>query len=190
MYPTVEQEPEHCSDLQFPDMAGGSSPALASCSKENVDMDSSAEQMTSAGLMAMFGKAPPSKEKKQPTTKAAGVEKFEEMTVDISSPDYSMVAFKRIVDIKAKNVKRLMGRKLTNESSNVLMAQVGLAGRAVLSADISNDSFFVAVSKEMECSQENQTNLVKQLRSSMCDWLAVNRYVFAEVNLFALSHML
>ena len=35
-----------------------------------------------------------------------------------------------------------MGRKLTSETGNVLMTQIGLAGHALLSADISIDSFF------------------------------------------------
>ena len=56
-----------------------------------------------------------------------------------------MIAFKCIVEIKVKNVKKLMGRKLTNESSNVLMSQLGLAGHVLISTEISNDSFFLAM---------------------------------------------
>ena len=171
------------SDIPFPDIVGGSSTPHITCSgKDTVDMDSSAEQMTSAGLMAMSGKTPaPFKEKKQ-QTKGGSADKFEEMAVEISSPDCSMLAFKCIVEIKAKNVKKLMGRKLTSETSSVLMTQIGLAGCALLSADISNDSFFLSVAKQMDYSLENPTNLCKQLLANLSDWLAVNRYIFAEVN--------
>ena len=67
-----------------------------------------------------------------------------------------------------------MGRKLTNKTSNVLMIQIGLAGCALLSADISDDSFFLSVAKQMDYSLENPTNLCKQLRANVSDWLAVN----------------
>ena len=145
-------------------------------------MDSSAEQMTSAGLMAMSGKMlAPSKEKRQ-LTKGGSADKFEEMALEISPPDCSMLAFKCIVEIKAKNVKKLMGRKLTSKTSNVLMTQIGLAGRALLSAEISNDSFFLSLAKQMDYSLENPTNLCKQLCVNLSDWLAVNRFIFAEVN--------
>ena len=41
------------SDVPFPGMVGGSSTPHVTCSgKDTVDMDSSAEQMTSAGLIA------------------------------------------------------------------------------------------------------------------------------------------
>ena len=171
------------SDIQFLDMVGASSTPLITCSgKDTVDMDSSAKQMTSAGLMAMFGKMPvPSKETRQPTKGGSAV-KFEEMAGEISLPDCSMLAFKCIVEIKAKNVKKLMGRKLTNESSNILVTQIGLAGHALLSGDISNESFILSLAKQMDYSLENPTNLCKQLHSNLLDWLAVNRYVFSEVN--------
>ena len=91
-------------------MVGGSSTPHVTCSgKDTVDMDSSAEQMTSAGLMAMFVKMPaPSKEKMQ-QTKGGSADKFEEMPGKISLPDCSMLVFKCIVEIKAKNAKKLMG---------------------------------------------------------------------------------
>ena len=85
-----------------------------------------------------------------------------------------MLAFKRIVEIEAKNVKKLMGRKLTSETSSIVMTQIGLAGCALLSADISNDSFFLSVAKQMDYSLENPTNLCKQLHANLLDWLAVN----------------
>ena len=164
-------------------MVGASSTPLVTCSgKDTVDMDSSAEQMTSAGLMAMFGKMPmPSKEKRQPT-KGGSADKFEEMAGEISSLDCSMLAFKCIVEVKAKNVQKLMGKKMTSESSNVLMTQIGLAGCALLSGDKSNDSFFLSLTKQMDYSLENPTNLCKQLCGNLSDWLAVNRYIFSEVN--------
>ena len=129
-------------------MAGATSTPITTCSgKESVDMDSSTEQITSAGLMAMFGKMPvTSKEHKKLSTKGSSNE-FKEMSTEVSSSYCSMIAFKHIVEIKTKNVKKLMGRKLTNESSNVLMSQIGLAGLVLISADISNDSFFLAITK-------------------------------------------
>ena len=52
-----------CSEIPFPSMAGSSTPSTTCNAKESVDMDSSAEQITSAGFMAMFGKTPaPSKD--------------------------------------------------------------------------------------------------------------------------------
>ena len=59
-----DQDHDFC-DIQFLDMVGRSSIPHITCSgKDIVDIDSSAKQMTSAGLMAMFGKMPvPSKEK-------------------------------------------------------------------------------------------------------------------------------
>ena len=117
-----EDQNRDFSAIQFLDMVGASSTPLITCSgKDTVDMDSSAKQMTGAGLMAMFGKMlAPSKEKRQPT-KGGSANKFEEMAGEITSPDCSMLAFKCIVEVKAKNVKKLMGRKLTNESSNILL---------------------------------------------------------------------
>ena len=134
-------------------MAGGSSTPITTCSaKESVDMDSSTEQITSAGLMAMFGKTPgPSKEIKKQLTKGSS-DKFKEMATEVALPDCSTVAFKCIMEIKAKNVKKLMGRKLTNESSNVLMTQLALAGHLTITSDISNDSFFLSIAKQMEYS--------------------------------------
>ena len=151
-----EDQDREFSDIQFPDMVGPLSTPLITCSGKNtVDMDSSAEQMTSAGLMAMFGKMPvPSKEKRQPS-KAGSADKFKEMAGEISSPDCSMLAFKCIVEIEAKNVKKLMERKLTNESSNILVTQIGLAGCALLSADISNDSFIYIYIKFIFCIYKN-----------------------------------
>ena len=178
-----EDQDHNFRDIPFLDMVEGSSTHHVSCSgKDTVDMDSSAEQMTSAGLMAMFGKMPaPSKGKKQ-QTKGGSADKFEEMAVEISSPDCSMLAFKHIVEIKAKNVKKLMGRKLTSETSSILMTQIGLAGHTLLSADISNDSFFLSVAKQMDYFLENPNNLCKQLCANLSDWLAVNQYIFTEVN--------
>ena len=90
------------SDIQFLDMVGGSSTPHICSGKDTVDMDSSAEQMTSAGLMAMFGKMPaPSMEKRQ-LTKGRSADKFEEMALESSSPDCSMLAFKRIGEIRPK----------------------------------------------------------------------------------------
>ena len=85
-----------------------------------------------------------------------------------------MLAFKCIVEIKAKNVKKLMGRKLTSETSSILMTQIGLAGCALLSAEISNDSFFLSVAKQKNYSLENPTSLCKQLHVNLSDWLSVN----------------
>ena len=149
-------------------MVGGSSTPQVTCSgKDTVDMDSSAKQMTSAGLMAMFGKMlPPSKERRQQSKGGSG-DKFKEMAAEISLPDCSMVAFKHIAEIKAKNVKKLMERKLTSKTSNVLITQIRLAGCALLSADISNDSFFLSVAKQMDYSLENPTNLCKQLHANL-----------------------
>ena len=108
-----EDQDHDFSDVPFPDMVGGSSTPHVTCSgKDTVDMDSSAKQMTSAGLMAMFGKMlAPSKEKRQQSKGGSG-DKFEEMAAEISSPDCSMVAFKCIVEIKAKNVKKTYGKKV------------------------------------------------------------------------------
>ena len=94
----AEDQEHDFSDIPFPEMVGGSSTPHVTCSgKDTVDMDRPAKQMTSAGLMAMFGKTlAPSKEKKQ-QTKGGSADKFEEMAVEISSPDCSMLAFKCIV---------------------------------------------------------------------------------------------
>ena len=88
-------------------MVGGSSTPITTCSaKESVDMDSSTKQITSAGLMAMFGKTPaPFKENKKQLTKGSS-DKFKEMATEVASLDCSMVAFKCIMEIKAKNVKK------------------------------------------------------------------------------------
>ena len=74
-----EDQDRDFSNVPFPDMVGGSSTPHVTCSgKDTVDMDSSAKQMTSAGLMVIFGKTPvPSKEKRQ-LTKAGSADKFEE----------------------------------------------------------------------------------------------------------------
>ena len=116
--------------------------------------------------MAMFGKtSAPSKENKKQLTKGSS-DKFEEMATEVALPDCSIPAFKHIMEIKAKMSKKLMGRKLTNESSHELMTQLALAEHVMITSDISNDSFFLSITKQMGYSLENPTSLCKQLRTS------------------------